>query len=69
VLNAISARDPYFSARNPWNRNHDLAGSCAAGLDGTPNAVVVVVDADLHTILSRADVHEATSTFLKRALK
>jgi len=69
VLNAISARDPYFSARNPWNRNYDLAGSCAAALNGNPNAVVVVVDADVHTILNRADVHEATAAFLKRALK
>jgi len=69
VLNAISARDPYFSARNPWNRNFDLAGSCAAALDGNPNAVVVVVDADVHTILNRADVREATAAFLKQALK
>ena len=69
VLNAISARDPYFSARNPWNRDYTLAGSCAAALNGNPNAVVDVVDADVHTILNRTDVREATAAFLKRALK
>lgn len=69
VFNAISARDPYFSPRNLWNRDYAVTGNCAAALKGNADAVVDVVDADVHTILNREDVREATSAFLKRALK
>ena len=69
VFNAISARDPYFSPRNPWNHDYAVTGTCAAALKDNANAVVDVVDADVHTILDRQDVRESTAAFLKRALK
>lgn len=69
VFNAISARDPYFSPRNPWNKDYAVSGSCAGALKGNPNARILVVDADVHTILNRADVRAGTADFLKAALK
>lgn len=69
VFNAISGRDPYFSPSNPWNKDYNVTGSCAGALKGDPHAVVLVVDADVHTILNRADVREATSRFLTGVLK
>ncbi|TPQ42823.1 hypothetical protein C2U70_00755 [Bradyrhizobium guangdongense] len=69
VFNAISARDPYFSPQNPWNKDYAITGNCAGALKGNPNASVFVVDADIHTILNRADVHQATSDFLRNVLK
>jgi dienelactone hydrolase len=69
VFSAISARDPYFSPANAWNKDYAVTGTCAAALKDNPNAVNFVVDADVHTILNRADVREATAAFLRRALK
>ncbi len=69
VFNAISARDPYFSPANPWNKDYTVTGNCAGALKGNPHAVVFVVDADVHTILNRPDAREATSNFLKTVLK
>lgn len=69
VFNAISARDPYFSPSNPWNKDYAVTGTCAGALKGNPHAVVFVVDADVHTILNRPDVREATSRFLAGVLK
>ena len=69
VFNAISARDPYFSAGNAWNKDYPVTGSCAQTLKGNPNAVILVVDADVHTILNRPDVRQATADFLKNVLK
>jgi len=69
VFNAISARDPYFSTQNTWNKDYAIAGSCASALKGNPNAAILVVDADVHTILNRPDVRAATSDFLKNVLK
>lgn len=69
VFNAISARDPYFSARNPWNKDYAVTGTCANALKDNPNAVIHVVDADVHTILNRPDVRAATSAFLKHVLQ
>jgi dienelactone hydrolase len=69
VFNAISARDPYFSPSNPWNKDYAVTGTCAGALKGNPHATVFVVDADVHTILNRPDVRAATSEFLKAVLK
>lgn len=69
VFNAISARDPYFSPSNPWNKDYSVTGTCAGALKGNPQAVVFVVDAEVHTILNRPDVREATSRFLTSVLK
>lgn len=69
VFNAISARDLYFSPQNPWNKDYAVTGNCAGALKGNPNAVVFVVDADVHTILNRADVRQAASDFLTNVLK
>ncbi|MGX4768798.1 hypothetical protein ACWAUC_03210 [Bradyrhizobium guangdongense] len=69
VFNAISARDPYFSPSNPWNSDYAVTGNCAGALKGNPQAVVLVVEADVHTILNRPDVREATSHFLSSVLK
>jgi hypothetical protein len=69
VFSAISARDPYFSPANSWNKDYAVTGTCAGALKDNPNAVSLVVDADVHTILNRADVREATAAFLKRVLK
>ncbi|MGJ4926701.1 hypothetical protein ACQR1I_01750 [Bradyrhizobium sp. HKCCYLS2038] len=68
VLNVISARDPYFSAVNPWNKDRAVTGSCAAALKDDPKAEVMVVDADVHTILNRPDVRERTGRFLREIL-
>ncbi|MGJ4950937.1 hypothetical protein [Bradyrhizobium sp. HKCCYLS20291] len=68
VLNAISARDPYFSAVNPWNKDRSVTGSCTAALKDDPKAEVMVVDADVHTILNRPDVRERTARFLREVL-
>ena len=69
VFNPISARDPYFSAVNPWNKDYSVTGNCASALRGNPNAVILVVDADVHTILNRPDVRQATLDFLRNVLK
>jgi dienelactone hydrolase len=69
VFSAISARDPYFSPANSWNKDYAVTGTCAAALKDNPNAVNFVVDADVHTILNRADVREATAAFLGKVLK
>jgi dienelactone hydrolase len=69
VFNAISARDPYFSPSNPWNKDYAVTGTCAGALKGNLHAVVFVVDAEVHTILNRPDVREATSRFLTSVLK
>ncbi|MBC9882614.1 hypothetical protein G8O24_35490 [Bradyrhizobium sp. INPA01-394B] len=69
VFNAISARDPYFSPSNPWNKDYAVTGNCAGALKGNPHAVVLVVDAEVHTILNRPDVREATSRFLSSVLR
>lgn len=69
VFNAISARDPYFSPSNPWNKDYAVTGTCAGALKGNPHAVVFVVDAEVHTILNRPDVREATSRFLTSVLR
>ncbi|MFC4934828.1 MULTISPECIES: hypothetical protein [Bradyrhizobium] len=69
VFNAISARDPYFSPSNPWNKDYAVTGDCGGALKGNPHAAVLVVDANVHTILNRPDVHEATSRFLTSVLK
>lgn len=69
VFNAISARDPYFSPKNPWNKDYAVTGTCAGALQGNPRAKVFVVDADVHTILNRPEVREATADFLKVALR
>ncbi|HZR87217.1 MAG TPA: hypothetical protein VFB02_10445 [Bradyrhizobium sp.] len=68
VLNAISARDPYFSTRNAWNGDYAVTGTCAAALEGKANSTVYVVDADVHTILNREEVRQVTAAFLKRVL-
>ncbi|WP_035642752.1 hypothetical protein [Bradyrhizobium sp. ORS 375] len=68
VLNAISARDPYFSAANPWNKDRAVTGSCAAALKDDPRAEVVVIDADVHTILNRPEVRERSAQFLRGVL-
>jgi len=68
VLNAISARDPYFSAANPWNKDRAVTGSCAAALKDDPKAEILVIDADVHTILNRPDVRERSAEFLRRVL-
>ncbi|BAM92752.1 conserved hypothetical protein, alpha/beta-hydrolases domain [Bradyrhizobium oligotrophicum S58] len=68
VLNAISARDPYFSAANPWNKDRAVTGSCAAALKDDPKAEVLVIDADVHTILNRPEVRERTASFLRGVL-
>lgn len=69
VFNAISARDPYFSPNNPWNKDYAVTGNCGGALKGNPHAVVYVVDADVHTILNRPDVREAAARFLVSVLK
>ncbi|MFC4841572.1 hypothetical protein ACFPFP_24310 [Bradyrhizobium sp. GCM10023182] len=69
VFNAISARDPYFSPSNPWNKDYAVTDDCGGALKGNPHAAVLVVDANVHTILNRPDVHEATSRFLTSVLK
>jgi dienelactone hydrolase len=69
VFSAISARDPYFSQANPWNKDYVVSGSCATALKDNPNAETELVDADVHVILNRADVREATASFLKRVLE
>ncbi|GLH81863.1 hypothetical protein SSBR45G_67720 [Bradyrhizobium sp. SSBR45G] len=68
VLNAISARDPYFSAANPWNNDRGVTGSCAAALKDDPKAEVMVIDADVHTILNLPEVRERTAQFLRGIL-
>ena len=68
VLNAISARDPYFSAANPWNKDRAVTGSCAAALKDDPKAEVLVIDADVHTILNRPEVRDRTAAFLRGVL-
>ncbi|XUM24782.1 hypothetical protein ACRAVF_13015 [Bradyrhizobium oligotrophicum S58] len=68
VLNAISARDPYFSAANPWNKDRAVAGSCAAALKDDAKAEVMVIDADVHTILNRPEVRERSARFLRGVL-
>ncbi|CAL74772.1 hypothetical protein; putative signal peptide [Bradyrhizobium sp. ORS 278] len=68
VLNAISARDPYFSAANPWNKDRAVTGSCAAALKDDPKAEVMVIDADVHTILNRPEVRERSAQFLRGVL-
>jgi dienelactone hydrolase len=68
VLNAISARDPYFSAANPWNKDRAVTGSCAAALKDDPRAEVMVIDADVHTILNRPDVRDRSAQFLRGVL-
>jgi len=68
VFNAISARDPYFSAANPWNKDRAVTGSCAAALKDDPRAEVMVIDADVHTILNRSDVRERSAQFLRGVL-
>ncbi|CCD97955.1 hypothetical protein [Bradyrhizobium sp. STM 3809] len=68
VLNAISARDPYFSAANLWNKDRAVTGSCAAALKDDPKAEVMLVDADVHTILNRPDVRERSAQFLRGVL-
>ncbi|SMX55665.1 hypothetical protein; putative signal peptide [Bradyrhizobium sp. ORS 285] len=68
VLNAISARDPYFSAANPWNKDRAVTGSCAAVLKDDPKAEVMVIDADVHTILNRPEVRERSAQFLRGVL-
>ena len=68
VLNAISARDPYFSAANPWNKDRAVTGSCAAALKDDPNAEVLVLDADVHTILNQPEVRARSAEFLRRVL-
>ena len=68
VLNAISARDPYFSGANPWNKDRAVTGSCAAALKYDPKAEVMVLDADVHTILNRPEVRERTAQFLRGVL-
>ncbi|MGJ5033457.1 hypothetical protein ACQR13_05110 [Bradyrhizobium sp. HKCCYLRH3059] len=68
VLNAISARDPYFSAANPWNKDRAVTGSCAAALKDDAKAEVMVIDADVHTILNRPEVHERSARFLRGVL-
>ncbi|WP_315753970.1 MULTISPECIES: hypothetical protein [unclassified Bradyrhizobium] len=69
VLNAISARDPYFSAANPWNKDRALTGSCAAALKDDAKAEVMVIDADVHTILNRPEVRERSARFLRGVLE
>ncbi|WP_257166180.1 hypothetical protein [Bradyrhizobium sp. SRS-191] len=68
VLNVISARDPYFSAANPWNKDRAVTGSCAAALKDDPKAEVMVIDADVHTILNRPEVRERSAQFLRGVL-
>ncbi|MGJ4892085.1 hypothetical protein ACQR1Y_28100 [Bradyrhizobium sp. HKCCYLRH3099] len=68
VLNAISARDPYFSAANPWNKDRAVTGSCASALKDDPKAEVMVIDADVHTILNRPEVRERSAQFLRGVL-
>jgi dienelactone hydrolase len=68
VLNAISARDPYFSAANPWNKDRAVTGSCAAALKDNPKAEVLVIDTDVHTILNRPEVRDRTAAFLRGVL-
>ena len=68
VLNAISARDPYFSAANPWNKDRAVTGSCAAALKDDPKAEVLVLDADVHTILNRPEARARSAEFLLRVL-
>ena len=69
VLNAIAARDPYFSAANPWNKDRTVTGSCAAALKDDPKAEVMVIDADVHTILNRPEVRQLSAAFLRRILE
>ena len=69
VLNAIAARDPYFSAANPWNKDRTVTGSCAAALKDNPKAEVMVIDADVHTILNRPEVRQLSAAFLRRILE
>lgn len=68
ILNVIAARDPYFSAANPWNKDDDVTGSCAAALKNDPKAEVMIIDADMHTILNRPEVRERTAQFLRGVL-
>ncbi|NPU13255.1 hypothetical protein HL666_21040 [Bradyrhizobium sp. 83002] len=68
VLNAISARDPYFSAANPWNKDRAVTGSCAAALKDDPRAEVMVIDAEVHTILNRPEVRDRSARFLRGVL-
>lgn len=68
VFNAISARDPYFSPVNPWNKDYNVSGSCANALKDNDRAEVFVVDADVHTIIGRPDVRDRTADFLRRVL-
>ncbi len=68
VLNAIAARDPYFSAANPWNKDRSVTGSCGAALKDDPKAEVMVIDADVHTILNRPEVRARTAQFLRGVL-
>ncbi len=69
VLNAIAARDPYFSAANPLNKDRSVTGSCAAALKDDRNAEVMVIDADVHTILNRPEVRQLSAAFLRRILE
>ncbi len=69
VLNVISARDPYFSPVNPWNKGYEVTSNCAAALKNNPKAKIEVLDAKAHTVIDRPEVLEKTGKFLDAVLK
>jgi dienelactone hydrolase len=68
TLNVISARDPFFSPANPWNRDVALRGHCGDALAEHPNALVIVFPSDKHTIINEAAIRDHARLFMMRAL-
>lgn len=68
VLSVIAAKDPYFSAENPWNKGLDIKGTCTGALKDHTDAVVVTLLSDKHTIMNFQEAHDVTKAFLIRIL-
>jgi dienelactone hydrolase len=68
VLAMISAQDPYFSPKNPWNASYNVTGNCQAAFATNKDARIVVVPSDQHTIINRPDVRTDTAAFLRRVV-
>lgn len=68
VLSMIAARDPYFSAENPWNKDYSIKGTCTQALKSQASAMVVTLATNVHTILNYPEAHDVTKSFIQRVL-
>ncbi|MEZ5728351.1 MAG: alpha/beta hydrolase [Burkholderiaceae bacterium] len=69
VLNAVSARDPFFSSANPWVGNPNPVGNCGPVLRDNPRAEVLLLGNAPHTVLNHPAARALAKRFLVQALQ